>query len=257
MISVSFNQVLVLSPPAFGAGDGNLNQTVPVTVKNIASGVVSNATVTFAYTPAVRITAVSNGTQRVDQPFTPVTIYGQGFQAPVAVTLAGVPAFVQSVSSTELVVLPSLPLLSGCANIGPLPVSVTNIDTGDTASGASFTYVVPKLAITGLSPQVGVAGTVVTITGSNFPLTLSDAEVKFGARIAFVTPPISVGTLTVTAPVGSVTTNPTCTGSNVAGTLQNVETVDVTVTNRANSCTATVSQAFTYQLPCVVPTPAP
>ena len=38
VVSVSYNQVLVLSPPAFGAGSANLNQTVPVTIKNIASG---------------------------------------------------------------------------------------------------------------------------------------------------------------------------------------------------------------------------
>jgi hypothetical protein len=254
VISVSYNQVLVLSPPAFGAGDVNLNKTVAVTVKNIASGVVSNATVTFTFTPAIRITAVSNGTQSVTTGFSPVTIYGQGFQAPVAVTLAGVPAFVQSVSSTELVVLPSLPLTSGCANVTG-PVSVTNIDTGDTASGASFTYLVPQLVITSVAPQIGVAGATVTITGTNFPLSLADAEVKFGGRIAFVTPPITAGSLTVTVPPGSVTTNPTCTGTNVPPALQNVATVDVSVTNRQNSCTATVPQAFTYQLPCVAPTP--
>lgn len=255
VISVSYNQVVVLSPPAFGAGQGNLNQVVPVTVKNIASGIVSAATVNYSYTPAVKITSVSNGTQRVDQPFSPVTIYGQGFQAPVAVTLAGIPAYVQSVSATEIQALPSLPLLSGCSNISGA-VSVTNIDTGDTASGGGFTYVVPELAITGVSPQIGQAGTAVTITGTNFPLTVADADVKFGARQAFVTS-VSSGTLVATAPPGTVTTNPSCTGSNPANTLQTVETVDVTVTNRANSCTNTVAQAFSYQLPCVVPTPAP
>ncbi len=256
VVSVSYNQVVVLSPPAFGAGAGNLNQVVAVTVKNLASGVVSNGSVTFSYTPAVKITSNSNGTQRTDQPFTPVTIYGQGFQAPVAVTLAGIPAYVQSVSATEIVVLPSMPLIASCANITGA-VSVTNIDTGDTATGGGFAYVVPQLTITGVSPQVGQTGTPVVISGSNFPLTAADAEVKFGSHAAFLTAPVTPGTLNVDAPTGTVTANPACSPGNLNGTLQNVETVDVTVTNHANGCTATATQAFTYQLPCVVPTPAP
>src|SRR5262245_29493320 len=47
VVSVAYNQIVVLSPPAFGAGAGNLNQQVAVTVRNIASGIVSNASVTF------------------------------------------------------------------------------------------------------------------------------------------------------------------------------------------------------------------
>src|SRR5262249_27895115 len=153
VVSVSYNQVVALSPPATGAGSGNLNQTVPVTVKNIASGIVSNATVTFSYSPAVKVTSISNGTQSTFPPFSPVTIFGQGFQAPVAVTLAGVPAFRQSVWATEIGVLPSQPLLSACANITG-DVIVVNIDTGDgnTPPTPQFTYVVAKPAITNVAP---------------------------------------------------------------------------------------------------------
>jgi hypothetical protein len=254
VVSVSFSQVVVLSPPAFGAGAGNLNQTVQVTVRNIGSGTVSNG-VDFRYTPAVQITAVSNGTQRTDAPFTPVTIYGQGFQAPVAVTLAGVPAYVQSVAATELVVLPGNPLVTGCANVTG-EVSVTNINTGDTATGSSFTYIVPQPSITSLSTSVGQAGDSITITGTGFPLTVADAEVKFGSRTAFVTS-VSVGSLTVTVPPGSVTTAPTCDPANTPGDLQVVQTVDVQVTNRATTCVATATAAFSYELPCVAPTPTP
>ena len=257
VVSISYNQVVVLSPPApFDPTAANVSAAV--TVKNIASGLLSNDDVLFSYTPDMHITAIANGTQRTDAPFTPVTIYGTGFQAPVVVTLAGVPAFVQSVSATELVVLPALP--SNCGGGSGTAVVVVNITTGEKAtseSGITFTYVVVPMTITGLSPQVGSAGTVVVITGSNFPLSLADAEVKFGGRIAFVTPPVTAGSLTVTVPVGSVTTNPVCTGGNVAPALQNVETVDVTVTNRGNTCTATLPQVFTYQLPCVDPTQAP
>src|SRR5262249_43791195 len=197
--SVSYNQVVVLSPPAFGAGAGNLNQTVPVTVKNIGSGITSNATVAYTYTPAVKITSASNTTQSVFPPFSPVTIFGQGFQPPVAVTLAGVPAFVQSVSATEIVVLPSTPLLSACGNITG-GIAVVNIDTGDGASTdantLAFTYVVPKPAISNVAPgnscptggngcpsdNGGVGGGTVTIDGVNFPSSIASAQVKFGSQ---------------------------------------------------------------------------
>ncbi len=254
VVSVSYNQVVVLSPPAFGAGADNLNQTVAVTVKNIGSGVVSNG-VDFRFTPAVQLTAISNNVQRTDVQFTAVTIYGQGFDAPVAVSLAGIAAIVQSVSATEIVVLPVFPLLSGCSNLSG-DVSVTNINTGDTATGLSFTYIVPQMAITGVTPSVGVTGDQVTITGVNFPKTVADAEVKFGGRTAFVSS-LAPGSITVSVPPGSVTTPPTCVLPNVGGDLQNTEVVDVTVTDRATGCTATVTQAFTYQLPCVDPTPVP
>jgi hypothetical protein len=255
IISVSYNQVVVLSPPAFGAGQGNLNQQVPVTVKNITSGVVSNANVLFSYSPAVKITAVSNGTQSIEQ-LSAVTIFGQGFQAPVAVTLAGIPAFVQSVAATEIVVLPSRPLVASCANITG-EVAVVNIDTGDGASGSSFTYLVPQLAITSIQPQTGQAGAAVVISGANFPTSSADIEVKFGTHTGFLVGEPTSTSFTVTAPPGAVTTNPACTGGNVPPALQNTETVDVTVTNRVTGCIITVTQAFTYQLPCVAPTPGP
>ncbi len=256
VVSVTYNQIVVLSPPAFGAGQGNLNQTVPVTVKNIASGIVSNDTVTFTYTVKVLITAVSgNVVQRIDLPFSQVTIYGQGFQAPVAVSLAGVAASIVSVSATEVVVLPTLPFVQGCANITGA-IQVTNINTGDSADSGTtkFTYVVPKPVITGVSPSVGAAGISVTITGSGFPLNIADTEVKFGAHTAFVTS-LSAGSIVATVPPGTVTTAPACTGGNPGGTPQNVETVDVSVTDRTTTCVGTSPQAFSYQLPCVAPTP--
>ena len=255
VVSVSFNQVVVLSPPAFGAGAGNLNQSVPVTVKNITSGITSNATVLFSYTPAVKITAVSNGTQSALPPFAPVTIYGQGFQAPVAVTLAGVPALVTSVAATEIVAVPGLPLLSSCANVAGL-VNVVNIDTGDGASGAGFTYVVPQPTITGVTPGAGAPGTPVTITGVHFPTIKANAAVKFGAQSAFITN-FSPGSIVVTAPAGAVTANPGCTNGNPGGTLQIVSTVDVTVTDLSDTCVATAAQAFSFELPCVAVTPTP
>jgi hypothetical protein len=188
-------------------------------------------------------------------PFSPVTIYGRGFQAPVAVSLAGFGAFVQSVSATEIVVIPGSPLATGCADVTG-EIEVVNINTGSGGTGGSFTYVVQKPAITGVAPTAAQLPAQATVTGINFPQSIADAEVKFGARTAFVAS-FALGALTVDIPPGAVTTAPACAGANPAGTLQTVETVDVTVTDRSTTCTASVPQAFSYQLPCVLPTPTP
>ncbi len=253
VVSTSFNQVIALSPPSFGQGI----QTVDVTVKNISSGTIS-APVPFRYAPSVDITAADNLTQSALGPFTAVTIFGHGFQGPVAVDLAGIPAIIQSVSATEIVVIPTAPLLAGCTDIVG-PITEVNINTGDgTTSPLTFHYVVPKLVITGVVPSNDGGGSVttVTITGTGFPNSIADADVKFGAKTAFVQS-VSPGVITVTVPPGSVVLNPTCINGNPAGTLQPAETVDVTVTNRATTCSATATQAFSYLRPCVVPTVAP
>ena len=258
VVSVNFNQIVALSPPAFGLGRDNRNAGVGVTVKNITSGAVSNA-VTFTYGPAVVITSASNTTQNALGPFSPVTIFGQGFQAPVAVTLAGVPAFVQSVSATELIVLPSLPLLSGCDNISG-DIVVVNINSGDSGTGPAFTYVIEKVSIVGIQPTHDSGGAVsqVTITGSGFPINPAHATVLFGSKTAFVDTAASTSTmLVVTIPPGTVTSPPTCVPPNVPPDLQVVETVDVTVTNNDTTCSATAAKAFQYELACIVPTPTP
>lgn len=252
VVSISYNQVVALSPPApFGATD----LTVGVTVKNIGSGVVSNADVLFSYTPDMHIIAISNATQSTDVPFTPVTIYGTGFQAPAAVTLAGVPAFVQSVSATELVVLPALPL--GCGAGGAGSVVVTNISTGETVtsgSGITFTYIAVPMTVTNVIPSLGQTGDVIELDGTNLPTSTANAQVLFGSRAGLVQS-VGTGFLTVKVPPGTVSTLPTCTGVNPAGTLQIVETVTVTVKNLANQCSVLAAQSFSYELPCVVPAP--
>ena len=141
-ISVTYNQIVVLAPPASGAGAPNLNQTVAVRVHEVNSGVDSNTTVTYRFTPPVQIISFDGfNIQPVSGPFSPVTIFGQGFEAPVKVSLAGFIATVMSVSATEITVLPGGALPTGCADLTG-PMTVTNINTGDSASGQTFTYAV-------------------------------------------------------------------------------------------------------------------
>src|SRR5262245_39169910 len=133
VVSISFSQIVALSPPAFGAGSSNLNQTVPLRVHEVNSGTDATLANAFRFTPAIQITSWSPTVMPATGPFTPVTIFGQGFQAPVAVQLAGIPATPISVSATEIQAIPSAPLLSSCSDIGGR-ISVTNIDTGDSVS---------------------------------------------------------------------------------------------------------------------------
>jgi len=143
VLSVSFNQIIVLTPPASGAGLPNLNKTVDVRVHEVNSGLEDTLTGGFRFVVPLQITAIDNSRQ--EAPFTPVTIHGQGFLAPVAVYLAGIPASVISVSATELLVLPG-PLPSPCTSKENGAVVVTNIESGDTATGptgVTFTYVCP------------------------------------------------------------------------------------------------------------------
>jgi uncharacterized repeat protein (TIGR01451 family) len=257
VVSVSFNQIVVLTPAAFGAGRDNLNQTVDVRVRNVTSGQEATLVGGYRYVQPLQLIAIAPNEQRVDQPFVPVTIFGHGFQAPVAVTLAGRPATVMSVSESELVVVPGRPLATSCGDIAG-GVTVTNINTGDTASGLTFTYRVAVTAptIQVISPTQGAVGTAVTITGTNLPLTIADADVKFGIRQATVTA-ASATSLTVVAP-DNLATAPVCATGTAAGTVVNVGSpVQVRVTNRLTSCFAIAPDMFQYQAPCVPATPTP
>ena len=248
VVSVSFNQIIVSTPPASGAGLPNLNATVAVRVHEVNSGQDATLSSAFRFVTALQITAIDNGIQRVDAPFTAVTIHGQGFLAPVAVTLAGVPAKVISVSATELLVLPGTPFLSACSDLSG-PVVVTNIDSGDTKSGGTFTYqvVITKPAITSISPASGPPGSSVTITGTNLGNITS---VTVGGKPAPITSPPTSTTVTITIPDNGATA-PACPAGTAAGTLISVgNPVDVTVSSSLTTCSASASGTFQYQLPC-------
>jgi uncharacterized repeat protein (TIGR01451 family) len=259
VVSVSFNQIVALTPPAFGAGRDNLNQTVDVRVRNVTSGMEATLVAGYRYVQPLQLIAISPTEERTDQPLTPVTIFGHGFQAPVAVSLAGRPATVISVAESELVVLPGR-LLDPCA-VASGAVVVTNINTGDTVSGLTFSYIGARPTITQVLPNFGPPGTVVTINGRNLPSRPEDASVRFenaalGVSVEAAVSATSETQMTVTAPAQPVLTNPLCTGTNPPGTLQNAgPPFVIRVTNLVTGCDGTTS--FQYQLPCVPATPTP
>jgi len=248
VVSVNYNQIVVLSPRHL-ATQGDLG--VLVTVRNIGNGTVSNG-LTFTYGPPIAITAINNNIQRADGPFVPVTIFGQGFQAPVAVTLAGWAANIVSVSATEIVVIPGTPLITDCNDISG-EVRVVNINSGDGISSTiGFTYSVapfkPTIGI--VSPSQGDAsgGTFgITITGAHLAAV---SRVTIGGRNATFTV-LDDQTIQATVPP-NLAAPPTCDGTNPAGTLQRSEEADVTVTTSIG-CSTSLARGFTYLLPCVIP----
>ena len=255
VVSISFNQIIALTPPAFGAGSPNLNATVDVRVHEVTSGVDAVLTGAFRFVTPVQITAIDNNQQRVDLPFSQVTIHGNGFESPVAVSLAGIAATVISVSATEIIVLPGSPSITNCADLAG-PVVVTNVNTGDSNSNATFRYLVAQAApiITNVSPGSGPPGTSINITGSNF---FGIVSVTLGGRSVGFTVAPGGGSITVTAPdLGN--TPPVCTGTNPAGTQQNTGGALDVVVSSSLGCTGRSTQGFQPTLGCTIaPTPTP
>jgi large repetitive protein len=188
VMSVSFNQIVVLTPPASGAGLPNLNSTVDVRVHEVSSGLDATKAAAYRFVTALQTTAIENNRQSA--PFTPVTIHGQGFLAPVSVTLAGTPATVISVSATEILVLPGTPATCGSGS-----VVVTNIDSGDTSPGPggivlTFTYICPTPTPTPVPPTNTPVN---TPTPTNTPVPTADLALT---KTASPNPVMSGNTLT-------------------------------------------------------------
>ena len=201
VMSITFNQIVVLTPPASGAGLPNLNSTVDVRVHEVSSGLDATKAAAYRFVTALQTTAIENNRQGA--PFSPVTIHGQGFLAPVSVTLAGIPATVISVSATEILVLPGTP--PTCTGTLAGDVVVTNIDSGDTSPGPggivlSFTYICPATP-TPIPPTPVPTNTPVnTPTPTSTPVPVADLVLT---KTASPNPVTSGGLLTFTIGVAN------------------------------------------------------
>ena len=251
VVSTSFSQIVALSPA--GPAGGGTQVQVGVTVKNISSGLTSGP-VNFMFTPALKVTAINPIEEPSNGPFTPVTVFGAGFQSPVVVFAAGRPCTVNSVSATEIVCTPTGVLVTDCTDVVG-PVVVTNVDSGDTVNGPDFRYLVKTFAptLSFSSPGQGDVflnpGLSVSIFGSSLSRV---TKVTFGNRAANFTI-VSDSQINAIVP-DDLLPAPTCPAGTGSGTEVVVETVDITVSS-STGCSATLSQAFAYQRQCVVPTP--
>jgi len=182
-----------------------------------------------------------------------VTIYGQGFDEPVAVGLANVAQQVLSVSGTEIVVLTVPVQITSCQDESG-PSEVVNIETGDSATGPNYTYRVPassKPIVTGVSPiSVGQTGGVtITISGANFTAPMVVEFIVGGTTYSVVVTSVTSSTITVLSPQVSDTAMSSQACNSDADPEQGTQliptSVSVKVTNVGTGCTYTASGILT------------
>jgi hypothetical protein len=264
--SVTRNRIVATTPAARGFGQDNVNQQVDILVKNLNTGFSTVAPGYYRYGSQVLITAMGPGSG----PYgggTRVTIFGQGFESPVAVTLGGIGQFVIGTTGTEIIIQTSGVPVTTCPANGVIPasgVTVTNINTGATASAPNltFSYLVPLPVITGVNPNGGNAGlstgSTTTISGHNFG---NSEQVLFGdptngnsAQVNSITHGVT-DTINVTvpsAPPGFTFNTVQCddNGDNIFGTKQVATPLSVTVRNLdGTGCFVTLSNAVTLAPP--------
>ncbi|MEA2563322.1 MAG: large repetitive protein [Acidobacteriota bacterium] len=255
VLETSSNRLVVVSPTASGFGQNNVNQLVDILVRNLNSGFATVTTDAFKYGNKVIITAMGPGSG----PYTGgtrVTLFGQGFDDPVAVSLGGIGQTPISVTGTEIVFITSGVALANCPANGIVSVSgvgVTNIDTGDSGTATiGFNYVVPLPLLFGVSPQSGIIGSNVTLSGQSFSTNI---QVLFGdptngSAASIVSKSSTAITVRVpTPPQGFVFATEPCDGNGdgIAGGERNIPTpISVTVRNLdGTGCLVTLSNAFT------------
>lgn len=274
VVNVTFHTIDVISPTARDTnpnGSGTVVGPVDVKVTDTNSGKSVVAPAAFRYVNKMQITAITP-TFGSALGGTDVTIDGTGFNDPVTVDIAGVRASVLSVSGTRILAR-TAPTASPCSPGAPLPVSVTNIDNGDSdISRSLFSYIGVPPVITsvssGLNPTVGSALTV-NVQNPGIGL-LGSATIAFtvGDKSAASSPQtINVGTGTqpfsVIVPSGLTFPTVACTVGLIAGTKFGPASFSVSFTNVTTGCTATKPNAITITPedtvtnpnPCVLPPP--
>jgi hypothetical protein len=270
VISTTFKEVVVMTPeyrlidPGFSLPSGQ----VTIRVVNVSSGTDAVQESAFRYLPRLQITAVAptsgsaigGGQIRID---------GLGFDDPVAVTVAGIPAQPIRVSGTELTVrLGSTP--SPCSGASG-PIVVTNINTGDVAtSPQTFTYIPVNPIINSVTPTTGIVpGGSITIDVSNPGVgQLGNAVVAFDIGATAVSPTpgtitngIGVQSFNVVIPTTGFqfpTIACTTTGG-LTGTQLGPVTAPLVFRNTTTGCSATLQGGIIVNPPapntCVVPPP--
>lgn len=177
VISVTPTQIQVISPPIdLGTGQ-SANATISIiTAVGTATEQKVTASTTFTYQATVltpKVTTLSPTSGPIDGG-TRVTIFGEGFQAPVQVFFGSQDAQVLNVTFNQIVVMsPTARDTSsdGSGTVtGPVDIKIININSATNVTAtAAFRYT-PKMAITAVGPTEGPfnGGTRVTIDGIGF-----------------------------------------------------------------------------------------
>jgi hypothetical protein len=276
VVSTTYTEIVCISP-SITPGQPTAMVTAAVTVTNINNGKVSPG-VNFQYGVTMFISSFTPMEGPADVPTT-VTIFGQGFVAPVSVVASGVAWDVLSVAGSEIVVRTKPLDNPHVCDGGSTTFTVTNINSNQTYdSPGSFSYrgVRPlitsvRIGATNLFAQCGgtcpaCSAQTITINGSGFQTTSTMTVTLDGAGGGSIGPLVanvtSANTMTVYVLDASVLvplTTP-CTGG-----TRNISTpIDVSVRNVRYDCSDRLNGALvmvpcdtTTCTPSVVPTPTP
>ncbi len=259
--SVTPTRIVARTPAATGFGQNLNNQLVDILVKNVNNGFSTVRRQQFKYGTDVLITAMGPGSGSY-LGGTRVTIQGQGFDEPVAVSFnfvdpsVGVAQQVVSVTGTQIVILTSpAPLPDECPANGLIQVDsirVVNIDSGDSDDAdIGFNFIVPTPLIFNISPSGGTPGTNAVISGASFG---QNVQVLFGnpesgsAAQVLSNTSSSITVRVPSAPQGFAFIQEPCDGNGdgVPGGMRNAPTpITVSVRNLdGTSCVGTLSNAY-------------
>jgi hypothetical protein len=255
VVSVTPTQIVAVTPAAHGFGQNLTNQVVDVLVKEVNSGFSGVGSQQFKYGSKVIITSMSTGSGSY-LGGTRLTIFGSGFEGPVAVSFTfnnpnvSVAQTPLAVSGTEIQIITSpAPLPTTCpANglISSSSVTVVNINTGDSASAPiGFNFQLPTPSISSIVPNNGGVGQTVTINGQSF--TPQNMSVTFGAAAGGSSAQVLSGTATslsvvVPTPPQGFTFNTVSCGN---GGKKNAPTpITVTVRDNSTGCSSSFTNGF-------------
>lgn len=251
IVSLASTRIEVITPSATGPNAPNANQRVALRLVDPVTGASVTQNNAFQYGADSSGLFVSSIAPNQDTYLggTLVTLFGQGFEEPVAVGLAGFGQQIISVTGTEIVVRTARVNLS-CASVAGA-TTVTNIETNERiTSGPTFTYlpIVPR--VVGVSPpqgpesglnQITIIGSAGVSSGFVAPLrvlvngVLANVQTVSPTQI-IVTAPRFTGTFPVTP----------CTVGPDTGEQNAPIGVSVQVINLDTGCEDTLSAAYTY-----------
>lgn len=265
IVSITANRIEVVTPSATGPNAPNANSQVGLRLRDSVSGAEAQLADAFQYGTASAGLFISSISPNQDEYLggTLVTLFGQGFEEPVAVSLGGFGQQVISVTGTEIVVR-TVRVTLGCSSTGA-PAAVTNIETNQGATGPQFTYLPITPNIVGVFPGTGSqnGGTPVTIEGSARSLGRgfqAPLRVLINGVLANVTSIGPTEVNVITPPfTGTFQTAP-CTIGDVTGTRNVAFSASVEVVNLDTGCEDTLAGAFTYtpaDISCHPPDAAP
>ncbi|MEM9784124.1 MAG: IPT/TIG domain-containing protein [Pseudomonadota bacterium] len=266
--SVADDRIVARTPAATGFNASIANQLAMIEVVLIPTGDTVNFPNAFQYgtTGAEPIIITSVGPNQ--GPWfggTTFTVFGRGFDEPVAVTTAGIGANIFSVTGTEILAESNGVAPPNCGDVTG-PVTVTNIETGEGGTGPDWIYRVTVPAVASVSPRsvsAGAGGQLV-LSGSGFqpPLTVQvtgeatvpsdDGTSTTTEMFSFLADVLEISETQVTISVPGLTNvvqasvQPCTTSGGIPGFQSAPTSVDLVITNPVTTCTNTFEGAFTY-----------